>query len=110
MSPNAGPAGEFLQGRIQQDPAVAAFNRRHFSRRAQGFEDLLSLLGLRVKPSEGNKIFVQKLANGVRFAATARANDAQSQHTRLRQKLAAASKRKNQLFAKTGNPIEQAPE
>ena len=102
--------GQFLQGRIQQDPAVAAFNDRRLFRRAERLEDFLPLLGFRVEPGEGDKVLVQKLANGIRIAAPARADDAQSEHAHLRQQLAATGERDDQLFAEAGHAIEQSPE
>ena len=67
-------------------------------------------VGFRIEPGEGDKVLVEKLANRVRVAATARTDDAQSDHARLRQQLAATRERDNQLFAQARNAIEQGPE
>ena len=78
MFPNAGAAGQLLQRRIHKDLAVAAFDDRRLSGRAERLEDLLALLGFRIEPGEGDKVLVEKFANGVRVAATARTDDAQA--------------------------------
>ena len=48
-------------------------------------KDFQPLRGLRVEPGEGDKVFIQELANGVRVAAAARADDAQSKRAGPRQ-------------------------
>ena len=103
-------AGKFLQGRIHKHPAIGAFDGRRLAGSAQRLEDFPALVGFRVEPGEGDKVLVEKLAHGIRVAATARTNDTQAKHAQLRQKLSAARERDNQLFTQAGNAIEQAPE
>ncbi|HEX3656979.1 MAG TPA: hypothetical protein VHV55_14275 [Pirellulales bacterium] len=71
---------------------------------------MLSRFRFRVKPSERDEVFVQKLANGVRIAAASRANHPQANLAQLRQHLAAAGERDDQFLAKARHPIQQRPE
>ena len=110
MFPDAGLAGQLLQGRVHENSPVATFDHRRLLRRAQRRERTLALLGFRVEPRKGDEVLVEKFADRVRIAAASRTDDAQSKRAQLRQELSPTRKRGDQLFAKTRYAIQQGPE
>ena len=98
MPPDAGLGGQLPQRRVEQHLSVAAFDGRRPFAASRASRTALAFLGLRVEPSEGDEVLVEKLADGVGVAAARRPDHSQADQARLREQLAAAREGRRSAF------------